>query len=142
MKNHTITLDGKTYFTAQVVDAELGKTHDMTAIFIDVEDDLPPVFVDYYYGDPDLRITADYIARYNRRQACKPVRTVTKLDDLKEYKAWVDHLVDADQPMENLEMLYDTQIKLEVNGRTIHIDYCSEAHIGVLELLDRVINDF
>ena len=142
MKNHTITLDGKTYFTAQVIDAELGQTYDMTAIFMDANPDEPPKFIDYYYGDPDLRITADYIARYNARQSRKPVRTVTTLNDLKEYKAWVDHLVDADQPMEDLEKLYDTQIKLEVNGRTINIDYCCEAHIGVLELLDRVINDY
>lgn len=142
MKNHTITLGGNTYFTAQVVDAELGKTHDMTAIFMDVEDDLPPVFIDYYYGDPDLRITADYIARYNSRQACKPVRTVTTLDDIKGYRAWVDHQMDAEQSGEAIEQLYDTQVKLEVNGRVIHIDFDAVVWNAVLKLLDNVIEEF
>lgn len=142
MKNHTITLDGKTYFTAQVVDAELGKTHDMTAIFMETDPELPPTFIDFYYGDPDLRITADYVARYNRRQAPKPVRTVTTLDDLKDYRAWVDHQMDAEQPGEAIEQLYDTQVKIEVNGRAIHINFDAVVWNAVLRLLDDVIEDF
>ena len=142
MKNHTITLDGKTYFTAQVIDAELGKTHDMTAIFMETDPELPPKFIDFYYGDPDLRITADYIARYNARQVHKPVRTVTTLNDLKEYKAWVDHLVDADQPMEAIERLYDTQVKIEVNGKAINIDFDCVIWNAVCKLLDNVIEEF
>lgn len=142
MKNHTITLNGNTYFTAQVIDAELGKTHDMTAIFMETEPELPHVFIDYYYGDPNLLLTAEYITQYNRRQAPKPVRVVTTKEDLEAYRGWVHNLIDVDTPAENIEQLYDTQIKVEVNGRAICIDFCSEAHIGVLELLDRVIEDF
>ena len=142
MKNHTITLDGNTYFTAQVIDAELGKTHDITAIFMDTDSELTPKFIDYYYGDPDLRITADYIARYNACQVHKPVRTVTTLNDLKDYRDWVEHLVDADQQREALERLYDTQLKIEVNGKAINIDFDCVIWNAVCKLLDTVIENY
>lgn len=142
MNNHTITLNGNTYFTAQIIDAELGKTHDMTAIFMETEPDLPPVFIDYYYGDPNLMITAEYISRYNRRQAPKPVRVFTTKEELEAYRGWVFNLVSDEASEEDIERLYDTQVKVEINGRTVHLDYCSEVHIGVLDLLDRAIKDF
>ena len=58
--NHSINVNGKTFWTAQVVDSYEKKTHDMTAIFMD-RDDESPMIIDYYYGEPDEKTTAHYI---------------------------------------------------------------------------------
>lgn len=67
MTNHTITFEGKRYYTAQVVDSYTGETYDQTAIFVEDEHDMdaPPKFVDYYYGSPDMVETAKLVWDYH-----------------------------------------------------------------------------
>lgn len=142
MKNHTITLNGNTYFTAQVVDAELGKTHDMTAIFMETDPELPPTFIDFYYGDPDLRITADYIAQYIARQGYKPVRTFATLEDIKAYRSYVSSLIDAERTQEEIDQMYDSQAKIEIGGKSISLDFDAVLWNAVLRLLDNVIEEY
>lgn len=67
--NHSIIVNGQAYFTAQVVDAYERKTYDMTIIFR--ETDESPQIIDYYYGEPNVDITKEYIQRYLAKEATK-----------------------------------------------------------------------
>lgn len=62
--NHSIVVNGEKFFTAQVVDAYEKKTYDMTVIFNERGDELPPRLVNYYYGDPNESTTAHYAHDY------------------------------------------------------------------------------
>lgn len=59
--NHSIEVNGQTFFTAQVVDAYKRKTYDITLILHDPGDDYPLQLVDYYYGEPNLPTTRYYV---------------------------------------------------------------------------------
>ena len=61
-KNHTITINGRCFYTAQVVDVYDKKTYDQTIIFEEPADRrLPPSVVNYYYGEPEEHLTKDYV---------------------------------------------------------------------------------
>ena len=67
--NHSIIVNGQSYFTAQVVDAYERKSYDMTIIFRDTDE--APQIIDYYYGEPNVDITKEYIQRYLAKEAIK-----------------------------------------------------------------------
>ena len=63
-KNHSITIEGRQFYTAQVVDAYENKTYDQTIIFEEPSILGAPRVVDYYYGEPDRRTTSYYIYQW------------------------------------------------------------------------------
>ena len=62
--NHCIAINGRTFFTAQVVDSYKNEIYDMTVIFMDRPEGLPPILVDFYYGEPDMKVSMQYVRRY------------------------------------------------------------------------------
>lgn len=59
-KNHTYEVNGRSFYTAQVVDSYSGETYDQTVIFESFDEDVPRL-VNYYYGEPDEATTKRYV---------------------------------------------------------------------------------
>lgn len=75
-KNHVVVEGKKTYFTAQVVNEEDGKTYDMTAIILDEapadddEDEVVPFkIISHYHGEPSVADTGYFIDRWEKQCA-------------------------------------------------------------------------
>ena len=64
-KNPGIDIDGRHFYTAQVVDAYERTFYDQTVIFEDFDDDdKSPTVVDYYYGEPNEADTEYYVRQW------------------------------------------------------------------------------
>lgn len=84
--NHSIAINGRTFFTAQVVDSYKNEIYDMTVIFMDRQDDLPPVLVDFYYGEPDMAVSMQYVRNY----LMKSTRNNVWVDFLEDIRSIVE----------------------------------------------------
>lgn len=148
--NHSINYAGRKFFTANIVDKF--DTHhgdyDMTIIFVEKDDDLPPEVVNYYYGDPNLRITIDYIMEYVNSQPSETDScfiekdSESELANLRNYKRWFDDLVSADKSDEEIDRLCNSRICLTVDGRSIDLAFDAENYHNVERLLRRAIEEF
>ena len=148
--NHSINYGGKKFFTANVLD-KYNKGHgdyDMTVIFVERDDELPPEIVDYYYGEPNMRITVEYIEKYVNSQPSDVVsdntesNPIRELRELKDFKKWYDHLIDADATDEEIDELYRGKIYIKVAGREIGLAFDAENYNNISTVLNRAIEEF
>lgn len=130
MTNHTITLEGKRYYTTQVVDSYTGETYDQTAIFCCDEHCCGPApdFVGYYYGEPNLCTTAQYVDEYRSKQ---PDMELTYF--CKRLTYFIDH---KHQPMFVAETLNVELLRAGVDEETA--DDFAQAFAAVLQHSRRI----
>ena len=65
-----------------------------------------------------------------------------KLQAIKDFKQWFDGLIGADQPEEDIERIYNEDITLTFNGRSVTLDFDADNYTSVSDLLQRAIDNF
>lgn len=65
-----------------------------------------------------------------------------QLQGLKDFKEWLDNLVSAEHPEEDIERLYNETFKLSFNGREVELDFDADNYSHVSDLLQAAIDNF
>lgn len=65
-----------------------------------------------------------------------------QLQEIKDYKQWFDNLIGAEQTEEDIERLYNEEITLTFNGRSIKLDFDANTYSNISDLLENIIDNF
>ncbi len=139
--NCTLTVNGVTFETAQLVDTVSNLKHDITVIFKHNESDSSIEFVNYYYGEPDLITTAKYIDTWFNDQLVAGItreyRREGALGSVKSFAEWLDEL-----KYDGLATQEIDHITIQVGEGTVHIPFHADSYEMLAHFLNKIIEQW
>lgn len=139
--NCTLTVNGVTFETAQLVDSISNLKHDITVIFKHNESDSSIEFVNYYFGEPDLVTTAKYIDTWFNDQFVSSLtneyRREGALGSVERFTEWLDELKYDGVATQEID-----HMTIKVGERAVHIPFHADSYEMLVHFLNKIIEQW